>query len=306
MNTKNDSVLKRTAKWSHGVTKVVATTIAIVSLALFAGCLQSIRPDLVSRANESTRLELETKGRRLLRESAERHGLERWKSSESISFKMKDVWQGVMGGAFNPWPENPGHVEVHYRLNSFDGRVTFIDGALTGTSWGIQSFKTYEQPPGGSPVFKNLPDVAFSLPAYQYLLEFPFRALAAPEIVYAGPEFINKVQYDRVFVSWKNEKQDEFMAYIHPETGLIDRLQYTVRAVAPFIIAAIQYSDFHTIDGLRIPLVMTATDGPGDDPKGYLHEMRLERDSVQLNPVPEEFFIVDPRLPTLGDEKPAS
>ena len=72
------------------------------------------------------------------------------------------------------------------RLRTFDARATFLSGDEKGTSWGLQSWKTYLVDANGKLEFEENDDAKFILAAEQYLLEFPFRANEAELVAYAG------------------------------------------------------------------------------------------------------------------------
>ena len=44
------------------------------------------------------------------------------------------------------------------------------------------------------------------------------------------------------------------MVYINKETGLIDRIEYTIRDMSGFATGATNFLDYRSVDGIRIKL----------------------------------------------------
>lgn len=241
-------------------------------------------------------------------QAAQTHGLEAYDAADRISYIMHDHWQGLLAALGNPWPDSRVSLKVQFRPRTFDARATFLAGDHDGTTWGMQSWSTYQQQGSGPAEFSENSDAQFILPAMQYLLEFPFRGLNAGLVAYAGVEVIGDVSYERVFVTWNSfdahSDADQYVVYINPETHRIEKLAYTVREFAGFAKGAVHYRDFQSVGGVLIPMTQTVTGAPTDDLSDYLHEMTIEPGSVVLDG-DASVFDVDANRAQGADKKPA-
>lgn len=279
----------------------------VLCLALSA-CTASLRPATVAVSPPD--VEAEARGRQILARAADKHGMKAYRRTQTLSYRMQDHWQGLLAILGNPWPDAQVDLMMTFRTGSFDGRAELLSGEARGEVWGLQAWKSYKARPGEAAVFEADDDLRFILPAVQYLLEFPFRAQGAEIISYAGEAEVAGRTYELVFVTWGDYEAhtgaDQYVAYVDKETGLIRKVQYTVREFARFAVGTIHYDDLRDVGGLVLPMTQTVTGAPDDDLEDYLHRMTLVPDSVRLNEVPRERLIVDVNLPTLGDEKPGS
>lgn len=271
-----------------------------------SGCMASIRPATI--AEDALAPADVTKGRALLAEAAKNHGVDAWRRAETLSFEMTDSWQGLLGWVGNPWPDSEVHAKVAYRVGTFDARATFLSGDDAGTTWGMQSWKTYVERDGNA-TFEEDDDIAFILPAEQYLLEFPMRAQNIELVSWGGSTIIEGVEYDLVFATWgspeANGDHDQYVAYINRETKMIEKVEYTIREFAGFATGTIHYSEFRDFDGIKIPTVQVISGSP-EDPleEDGIHTIKIDPATVRVNGVAPGAFAVDPTLPVVGDEKP--
>ncbi len=261
-------------------------SIALCSI-LVAGCTASLRPG--SLAGPPTASE-QAQGRAMLEKAARVHGDEAAANAGHIQFVMTDQWQGLMGKIGNPWPDSKVHARVDYKLGTFDSRATFLDGDLKGGAWGMQSWRTYEVSPDGETSFEDNDDARFILAALQYLFEFPFRAKQAELVAYAGKEMVNGHEYDIVFITWgsfdAHTEHDQYVAYIEPATGRIEKVSHTVRTFARFATGVTHYSNYRDFDGISVPLRLTITDKVDDDLDDFLHQVNIDAGSVRVGGEP--------------------
>ena len=285
-----------------------AAPIGVLCLAALApACVANIRPPTIGvDAPPSSSF---SDGRRLIEAAAERQGLQAWRRAKTVRFQMTDEWKGVLAALGNPWPAARVKVRMELKVNSFDARATFLEGEEAGTTWGLQSWRTYVRPAEGPAQFQEDDDIRFILPAEQYLLEFPFRALAIEKVMDAGPETVRGVLYDRVFFTWgsleAHSEADQFLAYINRATGRVEKVHYTIRDFAGFATGTIHYADFRDFGGWWIPLSQAVTGAVDDDPADYLHLITIDEATVQLDAFPDSELVVDPSLPVMFDQKPS-
>lgn len=194
-----------------------------------------------------------------------------------------------------PWTESGLLMRSTMLRGSDASRLEFLEGADAGIAWGIQNWVTYRVA-GGEMTFEDDDDIRFWLPTFQYFFEAPFRLREGGVVADAGPETVAGVTYNRVFVSWgraaPRPEVDQYLAWIDPETGRLEYLQYTVRDMMPGIIGCMQYRDYRQVEDLWIAMTMAVVEGPGGP--DALHRFELE--DVRFEEVPREVLVPRPHL----------
>ena len=293
----------RRALGAASLLALVAGVLVVAS----GGCAADIRPDAL-KTLERPKPDAEARGRALLARAAEVHGRATWEGVRTYTVTLQDDWQGLMPRMLSPWPETDAHVRMSFLAGSFDARVEFLDGAMKGKLWGMQSWKTYTAEPGKEPTFTPNDDARFIMPALQYLFEFHFRDHSGQVVSYAGPETVRGKEYERVFVTWEglepSSKVDQYMVYIDPKTGQVRKIFYTVREIMDMATGAIHFEDLREVDGVLFPYMQYVTFDVHDDPKAFAHRVTVE--SVQWNAPAASAFVVDADLTPMGDEKTSS
>jgi hypothetical protein len=244
-------------------------------LMLLAACLADIRPDAIEAAPDVGAAE---RGRALLEAAAEAHGgLEAWNRRASVEVEYRDVWNGVYR-LFSPWPEADVSVVHTQTLHTFDSEVRFL-GAHEGLTWGLRDGQPLVQREGQPPEDVKSDDVRFILPTMQYFVEFPYRILEAPIVLDAGPAEVNGIRYQTVFATWEDTapspRWDQYVIYIHPETGRIDKAHYTVREISRLVTGTMHFEDYRQVDGAWLSHTMIVTAEPGDSLDKALHEVSI-------------------------------
>ena len=290
-----------------GGVKHLAHVACLLASIASTGCLASIRPPTSDPIPGPL---LEARGRERLSAAARAHGREAWSQTRSLSYRMTDAWQGLLGALGNPWPESMVDVRMELRTGTFDARATFMTGDEAGTTWGMQSWRPYEVRPGGAPRITDDGDTRFILAAIQYLLEFPFRASAAPLVADAGSTEVDGRAYDLVFVTWgswdAHADADQYVVYIARESGRVEKISYTIREFARFATGTIHFSEFRDAGGgLLVPTVQVITGAADDSADDHIHVIRIDPATLERNTVPPSTFVVDPSLPIMGDQKPS-
>lgn len=278
--------------------KAIQIAILIASVTLFQSCkLADIRTDEVIAKSP------DKDGKQLIEQMNESHGSAHWDSIETYSIQMTDEFYGV-GKLVNPFPKNVGQMDMSFIPGSFSSRATFMDNKWNGKVWGIQSWKTF----GGTTSSlefhkKNDKNVEFWLPTYQYLIELPKRIAEGTIIQYGGSRTIGDHSFDLVFVSWNDQKPqkdiDQYVLWIDSKTHLLNFVQYTVRDQGGFVNATLEYADYHTADGLKVPATMNVR--LKDDMEGkIMHTMKLS--NIQIDAVSKEAVQLDPTMGTKGKQ----
>ncbi|MEN0061262.1 MAG: hypothetical protein AAGA48_03875 [Myxococcota bacterium] len=240
-------------------------------------CLADIRPDSIRSLTDETAAA--ERGRAMLESVAAAHGgVAAWNERTSVTVELEDVWQGLMAKVANPWPTPNAHVRLEQRLHSFDSRATFL-GEEEGLVWGITNGQSWQVKDGKTSVGSH-GGTEFMLPTMHYFTEIPYRLLEAPIAVDAGPETIDGVTYDRVFVTWEGleptSRFDQYVAYIDPKTGRLAKTFYTVREVARFVSGTMNYQDYVDIDGAWVPMTMFVAPKPADTLEDNLHVVKVK------------------------------
>lgn len=185
------------------------------------------------------------KGKALLERAADMHGMQKWNRHNNLEIMGIDDWVHWMGRAFiNPFAKAQQKIRLQLLLGTWTSRLEILDAAGVTEVWGIQAWHTYRSQVGQHPVFQADEKISFFLPTFQWWLEFPFRIVSAP-IVTALSESQDS-RFDRVFVTWSSlephRELDQYIVYINKGTGLIDRIEYTIRDMGGF--AKIDRIDF--------------------------------------------------------------
>jgi hypothetical protein len=216
---------------------------------------------------------------------------------------MTDHWDGWMGELSLPWPENRQRMKVRFRRDTFYCRAELVGGPSDGEIWGVQAWKSYRTDKLGKTQFRDHEDTLFYVPTYQYFFEFPFRITKAGIVRHAGWRTFEGVEYDLAYATWKGAEPrldvDQYVLWIGKTSGLIEKVQFTVRDKLRWATGTVHFADFRTVEGIQIPFKMTVTIDPDDET--YLHQMVIE--SVAFDTVDKSVFFVDSSLPFTADAK---
>ncbi len=242
--------------------------------------------------------ERESRGRMLLERLEDAHGgCAAWRGHAHAQVELRDQWPGrVMPALAMPWRESGLLMRGTLQLGTANSRLEFLEGPDADSAWGIQQWMTYRVAGGGEPVFEDDDTIRFWLPTLQHFIEAPFRLREGGVVADAGPETLEGVTYERVFVSWQDAAPralvDQYLAWIHPETGRLAFLEYTVRDMMPSVVGCMQYRDYSRIEDLWIAMTMAVVEGPGGP--DTLHRFELEQ--VRFDDVPEDVLVPRPDL----------
>ena len=255
----------------------------IASTLLLQGCLADIRTDIIK--DQGITASNTDKGKAILQKAWKNQGLDQLKNHKVYSFKGEDTWKGMLGRTGKVWPEAKSNLEFKFLIGSFDGQVTFKDGKRAGEQAGLQNWNYYEVADENT-LFPEKADKrhVFGISAFQYFTEMLDRLKQAPIINYAGEGEMRGQKYDLVFCTWHEDdphmEADQYIAWINQTTGMMDFTQYTIREnylKTPGYKAfygGVEFSDFRTVDGIKIPHEQTIyVLNLEENKKKFLHQL---------------------------------
>jgi len=296
--------------------------LAALGLGGFALTLGTGHADLRTETVRYPAPDSERRGRELLEQLAERHGLAAWKRRTTMEVVGRDSWPG--GGPW--WPEATQRFRTQALLGSFTSRAELLDGRGRGELWGLQAWAPYRKSPADRvPTFLSEPDraITFYLPTLQYFNELPFRLRSAPVVRDAGEAHHRGRGYQRVFVTWggpePRPEHDQYVLWIDQQTHLLSMVRYTLRdgvvwmprvqarLFRSVMLGTMHYEDYRDVDGVMLPFVQTVVLPPPELTRYPLSEHffhRIEVDEARFDSVPRETLLPDPARGETGDRKP--
>jgi len=246
----------------------------------------------------------EAKAKMLIQEMAKSHMVDNWDSISTYTVRFQEEMFGVLGKSSNPFPEAKSLFDVSYIPNTYDGKLTFVNGKNKGLTWGIQSWETYTSKENENPIFTDDADISFWVPTYQYFIEFPKRILNADAFGYAGEQTINNVACEGVIASWNTIRPqrdiDQYLIWLDKATKRIVMLEYTIRDQYNFITGAAYFNEYKNFDGILLPTKLPVGSnllGEGE----ILHQMDII--NFTRNILSQKEIRPNPNLMAGGDEK---
>ncbi len=227
------------------------------------------------------------KGKSLLKEAARAHQVSYWENISTYRVIFQDQFYGI-GKLGNPWNNNKNKLQADYIPGGYGGRIQRMEGRHIGDIWGYYQSRTYIKKAGKDKQIRPHKKAAFWLLTYPYFLELPALVQQAEMIRFAGTKTIRGKTYQLVFATWQseepNKKYDQYLLYLHPETHLIEMLEFTIRDAARFITGTMTYDDFRAKKGPVVPFRQTVK--MKLDGKNILHRITIysfEEDVVNRN-----------------------
>jgi len=244
------------------------------------------------------------KAKMLMQEMAKSHMVENWDSISTYTVRYQEEMFGFLGKFSNPFPEEKSLFDLSYIPNTYDGRLTFVNGTNEGTSWGIQSWETYTSAQNSKPIFAKDANITFWVPTYQYFIEFPKRILNANAFGYAGEQTINNVECEGVIASWNTiEPQrdiDQYLIWLDKATKRIVKLEYTIRDQYNFVVGVAYLKDYKDFGGILLPTQLPVGSNLLGDGE-ILHQMDII--DFNKNTLTQNELRPNPNLVAVGDEK---
>lgn len=277
--------------------------IVLVVLALIAvdrWLPADIRPDdLATVADDEARERLEA-----LRAA---HGAEAWEQYSVMDVRFQDDWPfWLTRVVLSPWDVDNQSLRAKMLRRSWITELTLLDGDDPGERWGLQSWKTWNAPSAGEPTFDESWVVGTMVPGLRYFLELPLAQDTATHVQRAGTAPLEGKPHERLYVTWNQgapqRDYDQYLLWIDPDTGLVARVDFTIRALSGLAVATAAFRDYHDYGGVQLPGEIVID---GVLPTGHtlpVHTIRIE--DAQWDTVGAESLKPDPTLVDLGETKP--
>lgn len=229
----------------------------------------------------------ERRARHLLHDMTVAHKNEQWAKYETYEVDFKETFFKLKFAA--PFKKGTGNAKIAYVTDSYDSRLTFVDGKQAGEAWGHVDWASWKMKKGGERKWKHDKQVKFWLPTYQYFIQFPMKILEADFIRYAGSKEVDGKKCEVVFVSWKTDEPqkdiDQYLVYLDAETKRIHALEYTVRGAGGWFHGACMYKEYFEVKGVPIPKTMAVL-GPKVDFENQKLFHQMEVKGLRFNAVP--------------------
>lgn len=276
-----------------------ALSVACIALAASA-CLADMRSGVLLERSAPAE---EARGRALLIAAQEALCAsggcrERWLAQAAVAAELTDEWFGV-ARAVNPWPQNPIRARFVFVPGQDDSYASVLAAdSAPGTQYGIHDWNVWRRNAGEAAVYEDNADMRFMLPTLQYFLELPFRISDASIVDYGGETRIGDVHYDVVYATWEsyppNPRVDQYMIYIHKQTGRAELVGFSVRDMARFVVGAVHYGEYRRSGAFLLPhdlRLVAAVDDPA-----LVHHIKVAefRAPVELD---RSALIPDPARP---------
>lgn len=229
----------------------------LILTVLLSSCLSDIRPKDY-RSDSLISEESRSKGIALIEKYSMFSGAEQWANVRSYEVDFADDFLGFKGRFAHPYSQKSNRFRLRYNPSKMAGTLEFRNGEDIGQIWGYDEGRTYTKTNStASKIAKKDKSISFWIPTYQYFIEFPFRIKSAEIIHHIGEKKYGLEIYDLVFVTWKSakpqRKYDQYLLWISQSTGLIDKLQYTIRDQNGILKGTTIISDYQNYNGIRIP-----------------------------------------------------
>ena len=246
-------------------------------------------------------------GARRLDTLAAAHGLDAWLGYQVMDVTFEDVWYGDMMKRFMMhWKESPQALRGRFIRGGWTGDLELLSGPDKGKRWGIQSWKTWTAEPGEEPVFEQDDTVEFVVPTTQYFLELPLRMRSATVALDSGQDVWEGKTHDLIFASWGTAEPvlevDQYVLWIDPETGLLARVDFTVRDQGGGATGSARYRHYVDVGGVQVAKEIAIF---GLLPAGAempVHTFVTEK--VEWDTVSPDDLRPDPSLANEGESKP--
>ncbi len=215
--------------------------------------------------------EMKAKGKELIGQlEAASGGYEKWSSYETATFTQTADWYENETN----WTVNPQEFSMTCKIGSSDGKLSLLNGPKKGSAWEVRDGQVYGTSGALDP--ENQEMVWHKQSYKSYWFQFPFQMRSADFLAHGGKRTIEGVDYDIVYATWHSEspnsKYDQYMLYLHPDTHLLEYLEFTLRDRHPMAGGISRFDKFEEHGGLTVPMSQYITMGSLDRPDKKLHE----------------------------------
>ena len=235
------------------------------------------------------------------------HGADAWDQKQVMDVVFYDDWPFWLTRApLTPWDSPRQKLRGKLLRRSWTTEFELLDGSASPERWGVQSWKTWKAAPGQEPVFEDSWTVATTLAGLRYFLELPLPQDTATFVQSAGQATWEGKTYDRLYVTWEHPEAqrefDQYILWIDPESGLVSRVDFTIRALSGLAVARARFESYGDFEGVKLPLRIVID---GVLPTGHtlpVHTMEVE--SVRWDTFAPEALKPDATLVDMGEAKP--
>ena len=98
-----------------------------------------------------------------------------------------------------------------------------------------------------------------------------------------------------------NRELDQYIIYINKESGLIDRIEYTIRDMGGFATGATNFIDYQLVDGVMVPFQLEAAVIMPGGLEQVMHRVTLE--SAGWNTITPDLLLPSPDFVSEKDSK---
>ncbi|MEM7435821.1 MAG: hypothetical protein AAF436_11765 [Myxococcota bacterium] len=261
-----------------------------------------VRPDGARAARGD-----DAEARQRLQEVRAAHGASAWEGYRVMEVTFDDVWPfWLTRAALSPWDVPGQQLRAKLLRRSWTTEVTLLNGDQPGERWGVQSWKTWTAPPSGAPSFEPSWLIRTTVPGLRYFLELPLAQDTATLVQDAGKATVGDDTYERLYVTWRQASPqrdlDQYVLWIDPDSGLVRRVDFTIRALSGLAVASADFRDYRDFGGVKVPSEIVID---GVLPTGHtlpVHTIRVH-DVVWDSATPDSLK-PDPSLVDLGEAKP--
>ena len=250
------------------------------------GCkLSDLRTD--NMRNEMLAAGAKQKARTLMQDAYIAHHAAQWEKFETFEVDFQEKFYRLkFASAF---PKGEARVKLEFVPDTYDGRLTFMDGKKAGEQWGLTDWASWKRKKGKNIKWKHSKRTKFWLPTYQYFIQFPVKILEANYWRYAGKRTIDGWACDVLFASWNSAEpqrdMDQYLIYVDQKTKLIRALEYTVRGAGGWLRGACIYKNYMEVEGVLVPGVMKVL-GPKVELNNQQIFHQMEVKGMRINVVP--------------------
>jgi hypothetical protein len=235
------------------------------------------------------------------------HGARAWEAHRVMEVVFYDDWPLALTRIpLGPWPEARQKIRGKLLVRSWTTELELLDGEDKGERWGLQSWKTWRAEPDANAVFEESWMVATAVAGIRYFLELPLPQDTATFVQDAGPADWEGRTHERLYVTWNRPEPqrhfDQYLLWIDPDSRLVDRVDFTIRALSGLAVATARFEDYDEAGGVRLAsrIVIDAV-----LPTGHtLPVHTIEVESRQWDTFDAADIEPDPELPDVGESKP--
>lgn len=289
---------RRWQRWVLGVGAVLLLLVAVDRL---------LPADVRPAGMSSQTPEQESRARARLSALRAAHGAKAWDAYRTMELVFSDEWTfAVTRVVLSPWDQPRQKLRGRMVRRTWTTELERLDGEHAGERWGLQSWQTWKAPAGQPPRFDESWWVATTVAGLRYFLELPLPQDTATHVQDAGAAEWEGKTYERLYVTWNQPGPqrdfDQYVLWIDPDSGLVGRVDFTIRAVSGLAVARARFEGQRDFDGVKLAarIVIDAV-----LPTGHtLPVHTLEVESIEWDSFEPDAIRPDPGLAETGEAKP--